>query len=470
VSELVELPAVEQRRLLAAREVSASDLLDAHLVRIDDGNESVNAVVSIDRDIAHRRAAAVDAAVVAGEEVGPLAGLVTAHKDLTETADFLTTYGSPLFARFRPREDSLLVARMRAAGAVALGKTNTPEFGAGSHTFNPVHGRTLNPYDVTRSAGGSSGGAAAALTCGMVAIADGSDMGGSLRNPAAWNNVVGFRTTPRVVPSVGVGNRWLTLSMDGPMGRTVADVALLLGVLGASDGRDPLHRPIELPAELTPPGRPPRVAWSRDLGGLAIEPGQLGVLERFRDVVEGLGWPVEDAEPDLRGADECFRTLRAWQIASGPAGQLGDRLTEVKSTVQDEVRRGRALGGQDIADAYAHLGALWRRAAEFFSRYDLLVAPVTQLAPFPAEWEYPSTVAGVEMASYIGWMATCCRVTVLGTPTLSLPAGFDDAGLPVGAQLIGRHGGDVDLLRAALALEQATNHHLRRPPVVGGGS
>ena len=359
MSDLVDLPAVEQRRLIEARTVSAQELLAAHLDRIDAAavNGSVNAVVALDAEVAGRRAAAVDDALANGVEVGPLAGLVTAHKDLTETADFPTTYGSPLFAGFRPPADSLVVARMRAAGAVALGKTNTPEFGAGSHTFNPVYGTTRNPYGLDRSAGGSSGGAAAALACGMVAVADGSDMGGSLRNPAAWNNVVGVRTTPRLVPAVGPGNRWSTLAM-----------------------------------------------------------------------------------------------------------------ADVKATVQDEVRRGRALDAQSIARAYDQLGALWRRAAAFFSRYDLLVAPVTQLAPFPAEWEYPARVAGVEMGSYIEWMAACWRITVLGTPTLSLPAGFDDAGLPVGAQLIGRHGGDVDLLRAASVLEAAPEHHRRRPPVVGAAA
>ena len=472
MSDLVDLPAVEQRRLIEARTVSAQELLAAHLDRIDAAavNGAVNAVVALDAEVAGRRAAAVDNALANGVEVGPLAGLVTAHKDLTETADFPTTYGSPLFAGFRPPADSLVVARMRAAGAVALGKTNTPEFGAGSHTFNPVYGTTRNPYGLDRSAGGSSGGAAAALACGMVAVADGSDMGGSLRNPAAWNNVVGVRTTPRLVPAVGPGNRWSTLAMEGPMGRTVDDVLLLLRVLAAADPRDPLHRATDLPERPEPPSRPLRVAWSRDLGGLPIEPAQVAVLDRFRNVIEAVGWHVEEAEPDLRGANECFRTLRAWQIATGPAGQLGDRLADVKATVQDEVRRGRALDAQAIARAYDQLGALWRRAAAFFSRYDLLVAPVTQLAPFPAEWEYPARVAGVEMGSYIEWMAACWRITVLGTPTLSLPAGFDDAGLPVGAQLIGRHGGDVDLLRAASVLEAATEHHRRRPPVVGAAA
>ena len=250
-----------------------------HLARVEAANPAVNALVALDPAVGRRRAAAVDEVIANGEDHGPLAGLVTAHKDLEETADFPTSFGSPLFgADHRPTADGLLVARMKAAGVVAIGKTNTLEFGAGSHTFNAVYGVTRNPWRLERTAGGSSGGAAVALACRMVATADGSDTGGSLRNPAAWNNVVGFRPTVRVVPSVGPGNAWMPISAHGPMGRTIDDVALLLGVLGAPDGRDPMHRPIVLPPELRPPERRLRVAWSRDLG-VPVERTQLDVLE-----------------------------------------------------------------------------------------------------------------------------------------------------------------------------------------------
>ena len=466
VTDLVELTAVEQRRLLGTRAVSAGELLDAHLARIEAVNPTVNAVIALDPEVGRRRARAVDAAIARGDDPGALAGLVTAHKDLTETADFPTTYGSPVFDGFRPAADSLLVARMAAAGAVAVGKTNTPELGAGSHTFNPLHGTTRNPWDVARTAGGSSGGAAAALACRMVAVADGSDMGGSLRNPAAWNSVVGFRPTPRAVPRVGPGNAWLPLSVEGPMGRTVGDTALLLGVLAAPDARDPLHRPVTVPAELRPVDGEARVAWSRDLGGRPVEPGQLAVLDGVRQMMVGLGWVVVDAEPDLAGADECFRTLRAWSFANGAAGLLGDRLGDVKATIQDEVRRGRALSAGDVARAYEQLSELGRRAVSFFERWDVLAAPVTQLAPFSVELEYPTEVAGRTMSSYIDWMATCWRVTVTGCPAMSLPAGFDAHGLPVGVQLVARPGADVDLLRIGAALEAATDLASRRPSVV----
>jgi len=467
VTDLVELTAVEQRRLVATREVSASELLDAHLARIEAVNPAVNAIVALDPDVARHRARTVDDALARGEDPGPLAGLVTAHKDLEETADFPTTFGSPLFAGYRPAHDSLVVARMKAAGAVAVGKTNTPELGAGSHTFNPLHGVTRNPWGPDRSAGGSSGGAAVALACRMVATADGSDMGGSLRNPAAWNNVVGLRPSAGVVPDVAGTNGWLPLSTRGPMGRTVDDVALLLRVLATPDHRDPLHRPLAIPDELRPPDRPLRVAWSDDLG-VPVERSQRDVLAAARRTMLDLGWEVVDAEPALRAARDCFRVLRAWSIATGPLLRTrGDRLDEVKATIRDEVARGRAATAADVATAYAQLTSLWREAAAFFDEgYDLFACPATQLSPFPADLEYPTVVDGVEMATYIDWMAACWRITVTGCPALSLPAGFDPDGLPVGLQLVARQGADVALLRAARTLEEATGHAARQPPMV----
>ena len=283
---------------------------------------------------------------------------------------------------------------MAAAGAVAVGKTNSPEFGAGSHTFNRVYGTTRNPWGLDRSAGGSSGGAAAALACRMVATADGSDTGGSLRNPAAWNNVVGFRPTVRRVPKVSAGNAWMPISTEGPMGRTVDDVALLLGVLGAPDHRDPMHQPLAVPVPVQPPDGPLRVAWSADIG-VPVEDSQLGVLAGVRQAMVDLGWDVVDDEPELALASDCFRTLRCWNIANGPTAPLHDRIEQIKATIQDEIRRGEALQQHDVARAYAQLAALWHETVAFFDRgYDLLACPVTQLAPFPVDLEYPTEVAG----------------------------------------------------------------------------
>lgn len=468
-SSIVDEPAVVQRRLLADKEISARELLAAHRDRIEAVNGTVNAVVALDFDVAAARAAAVDEAIAAGREVGPLAGLVTAHKDLTETADFVTTYGSPRYVGNRPEADSLLVARMTDAGAVAVGKTNTPEFGAGSHTFNPVYGTTVNPYDPSRSAGGSSGGAAVALRCGMVAIADGSDAGGSLRNPAAWNNVVGFRTSPRVVPHVAPGNAWSTLSITGPMARTVDDLVLLLRVLGQPTTRDPLSTPLDLPSTIGPPDRPLRVAWSPTLGGLPVESDVASVLAAFRADVEGMGWDVTDDEPSFAGADECFLTVRAFLYANGVGTRLDGPLDDVKATVRGEIERGRALMATEVAQALTTANALWQRAHDFFARYDLMIGPVTQLSPFPADQEYPTELAGRPVETYIEWMLSNCRISAMMLPALSLPAGFTAAGLPVGAQLIGPPRGDLGVLRAAVALEEATGHHRRRPAILTGG-
>ncbi|MEM7272269.1 MAG: amidase family protein [Actinomycetota bacterium] len=461
-AELVERSAVEQARMVRAREVSARELLDAHLARVEAVNGTLNAVVALDPEVGLARAVAVDEAIAAGESPGPLAGLVTAHKDLLETRDFPTTFGSPVFAGHRPKVDAPLVRRVAEAGAVPIGKTNTPEFGAGSHSFNPVYGVTRNPYDPSRSAGGSSGGAGVALRAGMVAVADGSDFGGSLRNPAGWNNVVGFRGSARVVPRSGPGNAWNPMPIDGPMARTVDDLVLLLRVLAQPDPADPLHRPLDIPAVVSPPDRPLRVAWSPTLGGLPVDPDVAAVLDRLRADLDGLGWEIEEDEPDFGGADECFVTLRAFAY-SQQGGLLGDRLAEVKATVQDEVSRGLALTAGQVSAAYGHLNVLWKRALAFFDRYDLLIGPVSQVSPFPVEVEYPMEVAGQAMTSYVEWMRSCCRITALGSPALSLPAGFTDAGLPVGAQLVGGPWQDLVVLAAAKAIEAATGHGARAP-------
>ncbi len=473
VNTLVDLTAVEQRGLLEAGDVSARELLDAHLDRVEQVNPTVNAVVALDPEIGRARAAAVDEARAAGRPMGPLAGLVTAHKDLTDTADFPTTLGSPLFADRRPKTDSLLVSRVKAAGAVAIGKTNTPEFGRGSHTFNPVYGITRNPYDTTRTAGGSSGGAAVSLATSMVAIADGSDMGGSLRNPAGWNNVVGFRASPGVVPSVAPGPPWPRLGTEGAMGRTVDDLVLLLEVLSPRHLADPLSAGLdssELKAGdglVAPMDRPLRVAWSPQLGGLPVEADVRDALAGVPDICADLGWGIEEAQPDFSDADEVFATLRGWLMAHGTVAALGDRRSQLKETIQLEAAGGAEVTAGQVYGALARLGELWRRAASFFEHYDLLLGPVSQVSPFPVETEYPMVIDGRPMDSYIDWMRSCCRITVMGSPAASVPAGFTTGGLPTGVQIIGGPGADITVLRAAKSFEQATGgHYARRPPLL----
>jgi amidase len=473
-NELCDLTAVEQTTLVRSKQVSARELLEAHLARIDAVNPALNAVVAIDASVAEASAAAVDAAVAADQPVGPLAGLVTAHKDTHETADFVTTFGSPVYDGHRPETDNLLVDQMKRAGAVALGKTNVPELGAGSHTFNPVYGVTRNPYDLERSAGGSSGGAAVALRTGMVAVADGSDVGGSLRNPAGWGSVVGFRSSSGVVPLPGSANPWNPLLAAGPLGRTVDDLTLLLRVMSQQVPEYPLgltldFDPADRPTDETL-AAPIRVAWSSRLGDLPVAPEVRATLDRFRAEVEAIGWEVVDDEPDFAGADEAFITLRAHLFAER-AETLGDDIVKVKATVQDEIARGLALDPVEVSKAYAQFRTLYGRAVAFFDRYDVMIGPVSQVSPFPVDTEYPTEIDGVAMATYLEWMRSCCRITAMGCPAMSLPAGFTDpdgpnGGLPVGAHLIGRPRGDAALLSLARALEAATGHGAVRPPIL----
>lgn len=452
-TDVVDLPATRQRALLAAKEISARELLDAHIQRISERNPALNAIVAYNPDVARPKAAAIDDAVAAGQDVGPLAGLVTAYKDLVETSEFVTTFGVGPLADNRPANDALVVQQIEAAGALAVGKTNVPQLGAGSHTFNPVYGTTLNAFDTTRTAGGSSGGAAVALATGMVAVADGSDFGGSLRNPAAWGNVIGFRPSAGVVPVGGPGNAWNPMPVYGPMGRNMDDLLLLLSVMAQPHSADPLSRGLDLSGlDDASPTKPLRVAWSANLGGLPVEDEVAATLNGFRDRVESLGWEITEDEPDFSGADEVFHTIRSFNYLSR-ADAFAPFIEDLKETIRHEIELGRSLSVQDVAKAYGHLKVLWDRANTFFADYDLLIGPVTQVMPFPADVEYPMEVAGQTMKVYTEWMYSCCRITSLGVPALSLPAGFGPSGLPVGAQLVGRPHGDVDLLAAARLLE-----------------
>ncbi|SDC23916.1 amidase [Geodermatophilus telluris] len=462
-------PATELAALVRKREVSARELLEAHLARIERVDPQVNAIVTLDAEGARAAADAADAALAAGEEVGPLHGLPAAHKDNHLTGGMRTTWGSKLHADNVPLHDELVVERLRRAGAVRVGKTNVPEFAAGSHTVNELFGATHNPWRHGLSAGGSSGGAAAALAAGLVPVAEGTDMGGSLRNPAAFCNVVGLRPTPGRVPTWPVAMGWSTLSVDGPLGRTVADVALVLSAIAGPDPRAPLSLSDDpagfaapLPEEV--PGL--RVAWAPDLGGLVpVDPAVSAVLREVLPVVESLGGTVEEACPDLREADDVFGTLRAW-LFDATFGDLVRRSPEaVKETIRWNAAAGAALSGSDVARAELAHTRLHERVVRFFDRYDVLLAPTTQVLPFPVELEYPTEVAGVPQADYLGWMRSCTLVSATGCPALSLPGGFTPDGLPVGLQLVAAPRADRRLLEVAHAIEQATGHGRRRPPL-----
>jgi amidase len=466
------MTALDLRAALGRREVSAREVLKAHLDQIDRLNPRVNAVITLDADRAQAAAAAADELAASGADLPVLHGLPVAHKDLHETAGLLTTYGSPVRASYVPAQDALVIERMRRAGVITVGKTNVPEFGAGSHTFNPLFGATRNPYDQSKSAGGSSGGTAAALACGMHPIGDGSDMGGSLRNPASFNNVVGFRPSPGRVPGWPALLGWGTMGVSGPMARTVADAALLLSVLAGPDPRSPIA--LETPGSrfAEPLGADPgprglRVAFSPDLGGaVPIEPEAAAAVAAAARVFAGLGAEVTEASPDFTGADEVFRTLRAWNFEA-TFGALEERSPEqFKATLRDNIAQGRALTGRDLARAEQLHTELFHRVRQFFTRYDIALLPVSQVLPFDVDLEYPTEIAGVPMTDYLDWMRSAYLVSATGCPALSVPAAFSSGGLPIGVQIVGPHRADFAVLQAGHAFEQATRVACRRPPGV----
>lgn len=451
----------EQAAAVRRREVSARELLDLHLERIAERNPGLNAIVSLDEERARAGAAAADEALAGGQEVGPLHGLPFAFKDTHDVAGWRTTHGSPLLADHVPERDELVVERVRAAGVVVLGRTNVPEFAAGSHTFNTVFGTTRNPVDPSRSAGGSSGGAACALAAGMLPLADGSDMGGSLRNPASFCGVVGLRPSLGRVPTWPSDNQWEATATSGPLARTVDDLALLLSVMAGPDPRAPLALG-DPGATFAPPDggslagtvRGLRVGLSADLGGAFAVDGEVAdVVRSAVPVLEAAGARVDDDVPALPEAEDTFRVLRAWSFQARLGTLLAEHPDAFKASLADNIRAGEHLTGADVARAYAGRTALGERMRRWFKGHHLLVLPVSPVAPFPAEQEYPRTVGGQATTSYLDWMRSAYLVTVTGCPALSLPFGRTPDGLPVGLQLVAAHGRDRFLLEVAAALE-----------------
>jgi amidase len=467
---LVFRPARELAALLASRELSAAEVIRAFLAQIERINSEVNAIVTLrPADELLAEAAEADRKLVAGAKVGPLHGLPIAIKDLSLTRGLRTTFGSTLYRNFVPTSDDLYVERVRRAGAIIIGKTNTPEFGAGSQTFNALFGATRNPYDLTKACGGSSGGAAVALACGMLPIADGTDLGGSLRNPASFCNVVGFRPSPGRVPRLHArpGD---TLGVHGPMARSVGDLALLLSVMAGPDARDPLSLPEPGSAFREVPPRSfagARVAWSERLGRYPVEPAVTEVCNAARPVFTTLGCDVVDAEPDFEGVDELFQTLRAEGYAAALRGDLERGRAQLKDTVVWNVEQGLKLTSADRERAARARAALDRRIDAFFATHEFLVLPTVQVLPFDVEVEWPRVIEGVPMRTYIDWMATCYAISCTGLPAISVPCGFTADGLPVGLQIVGRRRCDAAVLAIARAFEQATHLAARRPPIAG---
>ncbi|SDN32665.1 amidase [Lutimaribacter pacificus] len=466
--ELTEKGALDLSAMLERREIGAAELMQATLDRIAAVNPAVNAVVSLgDPDDLLAAARKADDT----PRQGWLHGIPMAVKDLANVAGFPTSFGSPAMPTAPAKSDDLMVARMRAAGAVFIGKTNTPEFGLGSHTFNPVHGTTLNPYDAGRSAGGSSGGAAAALAAGMVSVADGSDMMGSLRNPAGWNNVYGMRPSWGRVPGEPLGEMFLhPLATSGPMARNPRDLAALLDVQAGPDPRQPFCLPQEsfldrIAAQVG--GR--RIGWLGDWGGAyEMEPGILELSGRAARVFEDLGAIVEPVAPPIEAAQlwEAWLGLRAFANAGrlDPLYQNPATRARLKPDAVWEIETGRALTAPEIQRLSLIRSEWYRRAAALFDSYDALVLPSAQVWPFPADWERPHRINDTEMDTYHRWMEVVVPVSLIGLPCVNLPAGFGANGLPGGVQLFGRHGNDLGLLQLAEAYHQATDWPGKRPP------
>jgi len=467
--EICDLSAVELVERIRSKDLSAQEVMQAHLSRIERINPAVNAIVTLLPEQALAQAKAADEALANGTAPGPLHGLPIAHKDLVFTKGIRTTRGSPIFKDFVPTEDALIVERLKNAGAITIGKTNTPEFGAGSQTFNDVFGETLNPYDISKTCGGSSGGAAVALACGMLPIADGSDMGGSLRNPASFCNVVGLRPSPGRVPSWPKFNGWDTFAVEGPMARTVGDAALMVSAMAGPDPRSPLaiaepgdlfSRPLERDFKHT------RIAWSRNLGSLPVHPEVTAVIEKQRAVFENLGCVVDNCEPDFTDADDIFKVLRAWAFELTFSELLDAHQHQMKDTVIWNIQEGSKLSGPQIGMIQRKRTELYQRVRAFMQTYEFIILPVSQVPPFDIKQRYISEIDDVKMETYIDWMKSCYYITTIGHPAISVPCGFTPEGLPVGVQIVGRHQDDFGVLQLAYAFEQSTGFWKRRPPVV----
>ena len=463
MSELCFQSVAELRRLIVQKQLSARELLDACLDRIHRDNPRLNAIVTLDEERARQRALTADERQASGAPLPPLHGIPVAHKDLVETADIRTTFGSPIYRDYIPSQDALIVQRWREAGAITIGKTNTPEFGAGSQTFNEVFGATLNPFDLSKTCGGSSGGAAVGLACGFFPLADGSDTGGSLRNPAAFCNVVGLRPSAGRVPQWPNETPWFTLSVQGAMGRTVGDLAQGLSALAGPDSRIPISLPQLGETFADPTSADPqstRIAFTTDFGGLPVDPEIAALVRRSADTFSNLGFQVEESCPDLRDADEIFKLLRAWRFELQFADLIDKHPAQVKETIVWNSNEGKKITGPELARMEVKRGRLFQRTRRFFEEFDFLIGPVTQVLPFPIDQPYVSEINGEQLETYIDWMKSCYLVSATGLPAIYVPGGFSENGLPIGLQIIGRHHDDLGVLGAALAWENATRSEM----------
>jgi amidase len=467
--EICFMRAVDLMDAIRGKKVSAREVMQAHLKQIHQVNAKVNAMVTlVDEDQLMAQAAAADEALANGKWLGPLHGLPVAVKDLHETRGIRTTFGSPLHKDYVPDFDCRVVQREKEAGGIVLGKTNVPELGLGSQTFNPVFGATHNPYDVTKTCGGSTGGGVVAVACGMAPLADGSDMGGSLRNPPNFCNMVGIRTSPGRVPNVPTTLGWFTLSVPGPVARNVTDCAYFLSVLAGYDQ----HSPISIDQPGAPFAQPlgrsfkgVRVAMFKDMG-LPWDPEVKRAVQAQRKIFEELGCIVEEAEPDFTDANEAFLAWRHWSVELGFGDLIATHGDQLNEYVHWHVEEGRKLTGPYLSRIEAKRTALYQRLCNFKGEYEFFVLPVNQVLPFDVNTHYPREIAGVKMENYLAWMKSAYYISAAGNPAMSVPCAFSSGGLPIGIQIVGRHHDDWGVLQLGYAFEQATGVGRRRPVVV----
>ena len=476
-SEITSMDATALSRAIHARDISCVELLEASLAQIDRLNPVVNAIVALqDRDDLHKTATQRDMQLARGLSMGPLHGLPQAPKDIAPAAGMITTNGSPLFKGQVTTTDSVANARVRASGAIFIGRTNSPEFGLGGHTYNPVYGITRNAFDPSRSAGGSSGGAGVALALHMLPVADGSDMMGSLRTPAAFNNVFGFRTSPGCVPH-GPGDEVFmqSFSVTGPMARNIPDLAMLLSVQAGFDPRLPLTRRQDdstvFAQSLDADPRGTRIGWLGDLNGhLPMEPGLLATCEQALGHLRTIGCRVEAVQPifDLEQLWVAWLNLRSFVFAGGNASLYlaAEKRALLKPEAVWEIERGLKLTGQDVFAAAKVRSAWYQELNRLFSQFDFLVMPATQVSPFEAQQHWPAEIAGRPMDTYHRWMQSVVPATMAGLPTLCAPAGFSASGLPVGIQILGPAQADAAVLRIGHAYDLASKYSLVRSPLL----
>jgi len=456
VTALADRSATELRQLVAAREVSAAAIVEACLQRVEQHNGAINAVVTLNPR-ALDDARALDERLARGETPGLLCGLPVGIKDVTAVAALRTTYGSPIYADHVPAEDALVVRRLRDAGAIILGKTNCPEFAAGGNTFNEVFGRTRNPWDTSKSAGGSTGGGAAGLVTGMIALAEGTDLGGSLRIPASFCGVVGLRPSVGLVPTHPTDWVWDTLQVTGPMARTAADVALMLQAICGASEWSPLQQPAAgrdfVAAVAAGTKRGLRIAYCADPARIGVADGIETVCRNAAFSLQDAGAAVEEIDLDLSAARAAFLALRGQWFVTQMAPRM-DRAGQFGTNVGGNVRAGLEVTMRDLAAAEQERGRIWHRFRELFTRFDHLVTPCMAVPPFSVDQNYPDSIAGQKMQSYVDWIAPTFVLSLTALPVGAVPAGLDRSGLPVGLQVVGRPMGEEAVLALAAAIQQ----------------